>query len=78
MKRLYIRCMAMMLALFATNMANATDLTDKLETLTAVSKVKELQSADGLEKLVFFVNQQLDWNDASEGTFGHHYQAPWL
>ena len=70
MKRLYIRCMAMMLALFATNMANATDLTDKLETLTAVSKVKELQSADGLEKLVFFVNQQLDWDDASEGTFG--------
>ncbi|MBO7266786.1 MAG: aminopeptidase [Bacteroidaceae bacterium] len=70
MKRLYIRCMAMMLALFATNMANATDLIDKLATLTAVSKVKELQSTDGQEKLVFFVNQQLDWDDASEGTFG--------
>ena len=70
MKRLYIRCMAMMLALFATNMANATDLIDKLGILTEVSKVKELQSTDGLEKLVFFVNQQLDWDDASEGTFG--------
>lgn len=70
MKRLYIRCMAMMLPLFATNMANATDLIDKLATLTAVSKVKELQSTDGQEKLVFFVNQQLDWDDASEGTFG--------
>ncbi len=70
MKRDYIRCMAMVIAILVTGIVNATELTEKLASLTEVSKVKELHSADGLEKLVCFVNQQLDWDDASEGDFG--------
>jgi hypothetical protein len=70
MKKNYIRCIAMVVAILVTGVVNATELTDKLALLTAVSKVKELQSTDGLEKLVCFVNQQLDWDDASEGAFG--------
>lgn len=50
--------------------ATATELTDKLGGLDAISRVKTLQSADGLEKLVCFVSQQLDWKDGSEGSFG--------
>lgn len=59
------------LAVVMTGMsATATDLTNRLSALSAVSEVKTLQSADGLEKLVFFVDQQLDWKDDSEGHFG--------
>lgn len=50
--------------------ATATELTDKLGGLDAISRVEALQSADGLEKLVCFVSQQLDWKDESEGRFG--------
>lgn len=50
--------------------ATATELTDKLGGLDAISRVKALQSADGLEKLVCVVSQQLDWKDESEGSFG--------
>ena len=50
--------------------ATATDLTNRLSALSAVSEVKTLQSADGLEKLVCFVSQQLDWKDEREGHFG--------
>lgn len=71
MNRHYIGCMAFVLALWATAMpVKATDLTDKLETLTEVSKVKTLTSTDGLEKLVCFVDQQLDWDNAAVGSFG--------
>ena len=70
MKKNYIRCIAMVVAILVIGVVNATELTDKLALLTAVSKVIELQSTDGLEKLVCFVNQQLDWDDASEGAFG--------
>lgn len=48
---------------------HATDLTDRLNALSAVSGVKMLKSTDGLEKLVCFVNQQLDWKDEAEGSF---------
>ena len=59
------------LAVVMTGMsATATDLTNRLSALSAVSEVKTLQSADGLEKLVCFVSQQLDWKDDSEGYFG--------
>ena len=60
----------MVIAILATGIVNATELTDKLASLTEVNKVKELKSTDGLEKLVCFVNQQLDWDDATEGPFG--------
>lgn len=70
MKRHYIRCIAMVIAILATGIVNATELTDKLTSLADVSKVEKLKSTDGLEKLVCFVNQQLDWDDAEEGTFG--------
>ncbi|MBR6601155.1 MAG: aminopeptidase [Bacteroidaceae bacterium] len=50
--------------------ATATELTDKLGGLDAISRVETLQSADGLEKLVCVVSQQLDWKDESEGSFG--------
>ncbi len=50
--------------------ATATELTNKLGRLDAISRVEALQSADGLEKLVCFVSQQLDWKDESEGSFG--------
>ncbi len=50
--------------------ATATELTDKLGGLDAISRVEALQSADGLEKLVCVVSQQLDWKDESEGSFG--------
>ena len=71
MKRHYIGCMAFVLALLATVMpVKATDLTDKLEMLTEVSKVKALTSTDGLEKLVCFVDQQVDWDNAAVGSFG--------
>jgi hypothetical protein len=69
MKRNYIRNVILMAFAFSTSIVTATDLTNKLEALEEVSKVKELQSADGLEKLVCFISQQLDWDDASEGTF---------
>lgn len=59
------------LAVVMTGMsATATDLTNRLSALSAVSEVKTLQSADGLEKLVCFVSQQLDWKDECEGHFG--------
>ena len=59
------------LAVVMTGMsATATDLTNRLSALSAVSEVKTLQSADGLEKLVCFVSQQLDWKDEREGHFG--------
>ena len=44
MKRHYIRCIAMVIAILATGIVNATELTDKLASLTEVSKVKELKS----------------------------------
>lgn len=68
MKKLF--CTLVALVAVATCVSvHATDLTDRLNTLSAVSGVKTLQSTDGLEKLVCFVNQQLDWKDEAEGSF---------
>ena len=69
-KKNAIRLFAALVVVMATMSATATDLTSRLNSLSAVSRVKTLQSTDGLEKLVLFVNQQLDWKDASEGSFG--------
>lgn len=49
--------------------ATAEELSDRLVKLPSVSDVKELESTDGLEKLVCFVSQQLDWDDAEAGDF---------
>lgn len=69
MKKLF--CTLVALVAMATCVSvHATDLTDRLNALSAVSGVKTLQSTDGLEKLVCFVNQQLDWKDEAEGSFG--------
>ncbi len=69
MKKLF--CTLVALVAVATCVSvHATDLTDRLNALSAVSGVKTLQSTDGLEKLVCFVNQQLDWKDEAEGSFG--------
>lgn len=68
MKKLF--CTLVALVAVATCVSvHATDLTDRLNALSAVSGVKTLQSTDGLEKLVCFVNQQLDWKDEAEGSF---------
>lgn len=68
MKKLF--CTLVALVAVATCVSvRATDLTDRLNALSAVSGVKTLQSTDGLEKLVCFVNQQLDWKDEAEGSF---------
>ena len=68
MKKLF--CTLVALVAVATCVSvYATDLTDRLNALSAVSGVKTLQSTDGLEKLVCFVNQQLDWKDEAEGSF---------
>lgn len=68
MKKLF--CTLVTLVAVATCVSvHATDLTDRLNALSAVSGVKTLQSTDGLEKLVCFVNQQLDWKDEAEGSF---------
>lgn len=69
MKKLF--CTLVALVAVATCVSvHATDLTNRLNALSAVSGVKTLQSTDGLEKLVCFVNQQLDWKDEAEGSFG--------
>lgn len=70
MKKILFRIVMTLAAGVVCLSATATELTDKLGGLDAISRVKALQSADGLEKLVCFVNQQLDWNDESEGSFG--------
>lgn len=68
MKKLF--CTLVALVAVATCVSvHATDLTDRLNALSAVSGVKMLKSTDGLEKLVCFVNQQLDWKDEAEGSF---------
>ena len=68
MKKLF--CTLVALVAVATCVSvHATDLTDRLNALSAVSGVKTLKSTDGLEKLVCFVNQQLDWKDEAEGSF---------
>lgn len=69
MKKLFCTLVALV-AVVASVSVKATDLTDKLGELVSVSSVKVLDSTDGLEKLVFFVNQQLDWKDATKGSFG--------
>ena len=69
MKKLFCTLVALV-AVTTCVSVHATDLTDRLNALSAVSGVKTLQSTDGLEKLVCFVNQQLDWKDEAEGSFG--------
>lgn len=70
MKKNFIsRLMMAVVASALSVSAAATDLTDKLGQLTAVNDIKALTSTDGLEKLVCFVTQQLDWDDTAEGTF---------
>lgn len=68
MKKLFCTLVAMV-AVATCVSVHATDLTDRLNALSAVSGVKMLKSTDGLEKLVCFVNQQLDWKDEAEGSF---------
>ena len=68
MKKLFCTLVAL-IAVATCVSVHATDLTDRLNALSAVSGVKTLQSTDGLEKLVCFVNQQLDWKDEAEGSF---------
>ena len=69
MKKLFCTLVALVAVVTCVSV-HATDLTDRLNALSAVSGVKTLQSTDGLEKLVCFVNQQLDWKDEAEGSFG--------
>ena len=47
----------------------AQTLGDKLYTLPQVGHIKSVASNDKLEKLVCFVNQQLDWNNPAAGDF---------
>ena len=47
----------------------ADSLVEKLQTLSAVNKIETLSSDDKLEKIVCFVNQQLDWQDKQTGDF---------
>ena len=70
MKNKFSRMMMALVASAVCVSATATDLTDRLGRLPEVDRVKALSSADGLEKIVCFVNQQLDWDDAAEGNFG--------
>lgn len=70
MKKILLRVVMTLAVGIVCLSATATELTDKLGGLDAISRVEALQSADGLEKLVCFVSQQLDWKDESEGSFG--------
>ena len=47
----------------------ADSLVDKLNSYSEISKIDRLASADKLQKLVFFVSQQLDWENQEAGNF---------
>lgn len=49
--------------------AYADTLADKLRSLSGVEQIEMLKSDDQLEKLVCFVNQQLDWQSEDAGHF---------
>lgn len=67
--RILYRGMLSVLMLWATMTVGATELSDRLGGLPQVGRLTVLQSVDKLEKLVFHVRQQLDWEDAGAGTF---------
>lgn len=47
----------------------AVTLVEKLQVLSEVSSIQSLKSNQHLEKLVCFVDQQLDWHNLQAGTF---------
>ncbi len=69
MKKNMIRILAVWVIGIISATATATELTNRLGAIPAVSDIKALQSTDELEKLVCFIEQQLDWSNMDEGIF---------
>ena len=63
------RLLLILVAWLVSFSTSAGTLIEKVRTLSEVSKVETLKSNDQLEKLVLFVNQQLDWQRRDVGDF---------
>ena len=65
----FYRLALVAVCLLCSASAFAENLAEKLRTLAAVNQIETLESNDKLEKLVCFIEQQVDWENKEAGNF---------